>query len=147
MAALMGSIQPFPLRQISLNDLLNADISSIVTSFSQPHGKMNEITCSNVLLEGSFMPEWDSNKPATEHPAVSENESTEVWTDDLQQPKKSASRPLEMEDGGIFSNFSSRSVGWKASFNFLAFFHADVDLASLAQDFCQVYISLNIFTL
>jgi hypothetical protein len=116
MAALTGSNQPFPLRQISLNDLLNADISSIVTSLSQPNGKRNGLTCSNLLLEGSLenVDEWDPNQSATELPAVFKNEISKVGTHDLQHPTIVSSTNRTLEDGGIIPNFSARSVRRRA---------------------------------
>ncbi len=100
MAALLGSSQPFPLRQICLNDLLNADISSIVTSFSQPHGKMEDVTCSNLLLHGNIENRWNLNQSASERPAFVENELPEIGTTDIQSSTKISSTDRTIEDGG-----------------------------------------------
>jgi hypothetical protein len=110
MAALVGSSQPFPLRQISLNDLLNAEISSIVTSFSQPHGKMDDVNCSNLILESTIEHKWDLNQSVSGRPTAIDSESTETGTADIQRSTKSSCPDEISEVGGILPNFSALAV-------------------------------------
>ncbi len=118
MAALIGSSQPFPLRQICLNDLLNADLSSIVTSLSQPHGKMDDMSCSNLILDGTIEHKWDLNQSASELPASVESVLPELRTTDIQCPTKLSSHDRTVDVGGIFPNFPAQAVGRRVSFCF-----------------------------
>jgi hypothetical protein len=106
MAAMIGSSQPFPLRQICLNDLLNADLSSIVTSLSQPHGKMEDrtMTCSKLIVEGNIEHRWDLNQAARSTSADVENDLYQNGTTDMQRSSKLFSPDPTIEVGGTVSN-------------------------------------------
>jgi hypothetical protein len=139
---LINSSQPFPLRQICLNDLLNADISSIVTSLSQPHGKIEDVTCSNFLLEGTVEHRWDLNQDASARLTDVENLLHQNGTIDIQRSTKLCSPVPSIEDGGTVLN-SLLGQSEEYDIFFLTQVPTDVDLSSIAQDFSQVDVKFK----